>query len=116
MIRFFRYGMAALLVALLTLTGLSLASERGVARIAGQIILCTGHGPVAVWVDAEGQPVDKTALCPDQTLSLLGAIALPEPVVQFRPVVAEFGVTRIGRAFSEAAAIEPRGRSPPHSV
>lgn len=116
MIRFVRYSIAACLVALITLTGLSLASERGVSRIAGQIILCTGDGHIAVWVDADGQPVDRTALCPDQTLTLLGALDIPAPQAGFQPLATAFVASFANSRFATATAVEPRGRSPPVPV
>ena len=116
MIRFVRYSIAASLVALITLMGLSLASERGVSRIAGQIILCTGDGHIAVWVDADGQPVDRTALCPDQTLTLLGALDIPAPQTGFQPLATAFIASFANSRFATATAVEPRGRSPPVPV
>lgn len=108
-----RYSLAMVLAALVALTGLALASERGMSRVAGQIVLCTGHGPLAVWVDANGQPVDKIALCPDQTASLLGALHLPEPETDFAPAARLIHVAAAGVPLASRVRIEPRGRSPP---
>lgn len=116
MIRFVRYSIAALLAALITLTGLSLASGRGMSRAAGQIVLCTGQGPIAVWVDADGQPVDRTALCPDQTLALLGALDIPAAETGFQPLATAFVTCFANSRFATSTAVEPRGRSPPVPV
>ncbi|MGX0976645.1 hypothetical protein ACSSVY_002365 [Roseovarius sp. MBR-51] len=50
---------------LLALTSQSLAVARGAAQPVGEIVLCTGTGPVTVTVDGEGQPVVTPHLCPD---------------------------------------------------
>lgn len=113
MVHLFRYSLAIVLAALVALTGLAIASERGMSRVAGRIVLCTGHGPVAVWVDASGQPVNKIALCPDQTASLMGALDVPEPGTGFAPAVSVLRAAFVVAPRSSVTAIEPRGRSPP---
>ncbi|MEX0349094.1 MAG: hypothetical protein AB3N15_06675 [Paracoccaceae bacterium] len=61
--------------ALLALTGQGLAMSRGVSAAVGQMVICTGTGPVVVHVDAEGQPTGPPHYCPDYAVSLLGALA-----------------------------------------
>ena len=65
---------ALALAALLVLTSQSLALVRTTPGPAGQIVLCTGTGPVSVLVDAKGQPTGILHICPDCTLSALTAI------------------------------------------
>lgn len=62
----------------------SIASARPLMRdIAGQIVLCTGHGPETVFVDQDGNPVDAGPICPECLVSLsdLGIMlpCLPQP-------------------------------------
>lgn len=64
-----------LLVLLLILTGQSMAVARGASGPAGQMILCTGTGPVQVFVDEEGQPTAPPRYCPDCALTLLDHVA-----------------------------------------
>ena len=75
---------AILMVAVLVLTGHSMAIARGMPVAAGLMELCTGTGPVMVAVDAEGNPTGHTHICPEFSLSLLDAVApvpaLAEPV------------------------------------
>ncbi|MEM7089027.1 MAG: hypothetical protein AAF496_05595 [Pseudomonadota bacterium] len=63
---------------LLVLTGQSVASSRGMDMSAGQMVLCTGAGPVVVYIDENGQPTSPPHYCPDYALTLLGAIAVPQ--------------------------------------
>ncbi|MBQ0749933.1 MAG: hypothetical protein KBT70_07000 [Roseovarius sp.] len=62
----------------LALTSQSLAVARGAAQPVGQIVLCTGTGPVTVTVDAEGQPVAAPYLCPD-CLPGFAVVLVPSP-------------------------------------
>jgi len=62
------------LVALLTLTGQSMVVARGASAATGQIVICTGTGPVTVSVDAEGQPKGPVHICPDCMATALMAL------------------------------------------
>lgn len=59
---------------LLALTAQSVAASRGMDRAVGQMVLCTGTGPVVVYMDENGQPTKAPHFCPDYALSLLGAV------------------------------------------
>lgn len=78
MISHLRRYIALSLVLLLVLTGQSMAVARGSTDVAGQMVLCTGTGPVMVYVDENGAPVAPPQYCPDTALSLLAAVALPD--------------------------------------
>ena len=80
-----RSYLALVLAALLTLTGQSMAVARGMPNAAGEIVLCTGYGPVSVLVDDDGQPVGKPHICPDYALSLFALYDSP-PVQVLRPL------------------------------
>ncbi|WP_158968767.1 hypothetical protein [Chachezhania sediminis] len=75
--RRFRTYLALSLAALLVLTGAGLAAARTAPDPAGRMVLCSGAGPVAVFVDADGNPVGPPHFCPDKALLLLAAVALP---------------------------------------
>lgn len=64
---------------LLALTAQSVAASRGMDRAVGQMVLCTGTGPVAVYMDQNGQPTKAPHFCPDYALSLLGAVFADQP-------------------------------------
>ncbi|WP_170326826.1 hypothetical protein [Ruegeria arenilitoris] len=73
---------------LVILTGQGVAASRGLDTAVGQMVLCTGSGPVVVYMDAEGQPAKPPHFCPDYALTLLGAIAVSGPEL---PVVPKTG-------------------------
>ncbi len=59
----------------LALTGQSVARAVGSAGGLGQMVLCTGTGPVMVFVDENGVPTKPPEYCPDRALNLLVAVA-----------------------------------------
>lgn len=71
-----RAQISILLVAVLVLTGHSMAVARGMPAATGLTELCTGTGPVMTPVDADGRPTGPAHICPDFSLSLLNAVAL----------------------------------------
>jgi hypothetical protein len=73
---------------LVMLTGQGVAASRGMDRAVGQMVLCTGSGPVVVYMNAEGQPTHPPHFCPDYGLTLLGAINVPAPELPMAPVAA----------------------------
>ncbi|WP_372574516.1 hypothetical protein [Ruegeria jejuensis] len=73
-----RISLALVISALLALTAQGLAMSRGVSASVGQMVICTGTGPVMVYVDEDGQPTRPPHYCPDYALSLLGALDVVE--------------------------------------
>jgi len=63
------FGALALCL-VLALTAGAMAVARGQTHAAGTIVLCTGTGPVAVAVDAQGRPLQRPHICPDCALGL----------------------------------------------
>ena len=63
-------------ILILVLTGQTLASARGQAQIAGEMVLCAGEFTTVVTVDAQGNPVKRVTLCPDMAPSLMQAVAV----------------------------------------
>ena len=61
----------------LVFTGNAMAQARTMTSPTGEIVLCTGAGPVVMAVDAEGQPTGKPHICPDCALSLLLGFSNP---------------------------------------
>ncbi|CUK05314.1 hypothetical protein RUE5091_02704 [Ruegeria denitrificans] len=70
---------------LVILTGQGVAASRGIDRAVGQMVLCTGTGPVVVYMDADGQPAQPPHFCPEYALTLLGAIAVSAPELPVAP-------------------------------
>ena len=79
--RITRSYLALALAFVLILTGQSMALARTAPGPDGQIVLCTGTGPVAVLVDDQGQPVGPSHICPDCALSLFQALAETAPEI-----------------------------------
>jgi len=77
MIKQIRPFAAIALALMLVFTAQSMAVARGMAGANGMVVLCTEAGAVSVLVDADGQPVGPTHICPDCTLSLIAAVAPP---------------------------------------
>lgn len=83
--RAFRSHIALVLIAVLTLTGHSMAVARGMPTASGMMELCTGTGPIMVPVDAEGQRTGPSHICPEFSLSLMDLVAIV-PATPSRPV------------------------------
>lgn len=65
---------AAVLVGLIVLTAQSAAVARSMPDASGQMVICTGTGPVMVYVDRDGNPTRAPHICPDYALSLIVAL------------------------------------------
>jgi hypothetical protein len=74
-----RAYLGILLALMLAFTGQSMAVARGTPSASGQIVLCTGTGPISVLVDENGQPVGKPHICPDCALSFFDVLADTAP-------------------------------------
>lgn len=113
--RSYRPVLAALLAALIIVTSQGMAFARGQTMVAGQIVLCTGHGPQVINVDIDGKKVEQAHLCPDCAL----AAFVDVPTLE---VSSEFVAHRSYRAaWVEQSATLPRllhtpvARGPPVS-
>lgn len=105
--------LAVCLALSLCLTAQGLAMSRGVSTATGQMVICTGNGPVSIHVDASGQPAPAPKYCPDFALSVLGALAvgaIREPV----PPAGSGRALPTGMPWPGIAAVlSPRARAPP---
>jgi hypothetical protein len=111
-----RSFIAVLLALVLGLTSQSMAVARGASAATGQMVLCTGAGPVAVYLDAKGQPTSAPHICPDSALniSVAGPVALldaPARLIVFRRFVGHPKVQEIARP-----KLRPDTRAPPVTV
>lgn len=104
------------LALMLASTGQSMAVARGTPSASGEIILCTGTGPISVLVDENGQPVGKPHICPDCALSVFAALG-GEPPQVLRPV-GQVTALRIERGSHEIArrGVVAKARGPPSVV
>jgi len=111
-----RRAFGLILALMLALTGQGLAVARTAPDAAGHIVLCTGAGPVMVYVDAEGKPTRAPHYCPDGALGLLDLAVAPDPaprVLVARPLARQHAaaLTRHPRV-----GATPRARAPPRAV
>ena len=53
------------LAAVIALTAQSAAVARTMPDATGQMVLCTGTGPVMVYTDEDGNPTSAPHICPD---------------------------------------------------
>ena len=74
------------LVLAITLTAHSAGAMLGMRDATGQIVICSGSGPVVVYVDSDGQPAKAPHDCPDCIPLALDALA---PVQQLHPIAPE---------------------------
>ncbi|MBK0326514.1 hypothetical protein I5535_04320 [Rhodobacteraceae bacterium F11138] len=104
------------LILLLLLTSESMAVARGAPGPGGQIELCTGTGPVMVYVDENGAPIGAPHVCPDYALTLLACIATPDSAPL--PVVSAPRSDRVmpDRPCRSFLWLERLARGPPLSV
>lgn len=108
--------MTALLIALLTLTGLGTAVAKGLPQSVGMIELCAGQVTLLVAVDADGEPTAPHYRCPDCTLLALDMFASEADLTVVRkeafvaPKPAVITVVAVQRILSLKA------RAPPVSV
>lgn len=111
--RLFRPLSALFLALVLALASHSMAAARGLSGPATEIILCTGTGPVAIWVDDTGAPTGAPHICPDCALSLFD-MAAPQAVIV---ISRAWQVVKITPVFSEGWPAQdcprPVARGPP---
>lgn len=108
--------LALLLIVVLALTGQTMAQARGAAAATGQMVICTGTGPMVVYVDAEGQPTEAPQICPEATMQLptaggLTLAAAPQRLLWSAPVA-----SLAPRAAQPARLTLPPVRAPPLPV
>lgn len=115
-VRSLRPFFIAVMATILAVTSLTMAVARGQARIAGEIVICTGYGITTVAVDEKGNPTGPVHLCPDMVLGMMAALDTPPPVLT-RPE------GRVERIEAPAPAVlrgssvpQPRARDPPPLV
>lgn len=108
-----RSYLAVALSLLLVLTGQSMASARAMTTPTGEMVLCTGTGPVTVYMDEDGQPTRPPYVCPDCLMHLVVAV-LP-PVLTLGPAPRSFGpsLLRTEPALAVKAIHRATARGPP---
>lgn len=107
-------GIVAALV--LAMTSMTMAVARGQARVAGEVVICTGYGVTTISVDAEGNPTGPVHLCPDMVLAMMAAIAVA-PALPTPPQGEGRRLQTVELESAQAQAfVVPRARGPPAAV
>jgi hypothetical protein len=105
------------LALLIAVTSQQMAEARGVMKDAqGQVILCTGQGPVMVALDAQGDPIGPVHFCPDCALTLLAHIGASNTV---KPQVVHIQTLAQTPVLARQVLVIPipaQARDPPHFV
>ncbi|MDU9004014.1 hypothetical protein [Sedimentitalea todarodis] len=109
----FKRYIGTALVLMLALTGQAMAIARGAPGPAGQVELCTGGGPVMVYLDETGAPVGPPHICPDFALSLILQVA--EPEMRPQPVDAPYRLATVRADLQNTELPQPPmlARAPP---
>lgn len=76
-----RISLALVLALVVTLTGHASAAAQGARDASGQIVICSGSGPVTIYIDDQGQPTQPPHYCPDCVMHLLDAVPAPDALV-----------------------------------
>ncbi|WP_293576819.1 hypothetical protein [Phaeobacter sp.] len=98
--RALRSYLTLLLVGVFALTGVS--AHAGMRDATGQMVICTGSGPVMVYIDSDGAPTSPPSDCPEcltfavfvptQTLHVQAQAVVMPP---WRAMAGAFGVAPI---------------------
>lgn len=105
-----------MLALMLALTSQSMAVARGASAATGQMVLCTGTGPVAVYMDADGQPTSAPHICPDSALNVVVAEPASHVVAPARIVQFHLSTAVIARRAPASHHPAPPSRAPPVTV
>ena len=109
-----RHILGYMLGLLIVVTGQAAAVAHAAPGPMGQIELCTGAGPVMVYLDEDGQPTGPPVYCPDFALSLILALA-DQPVICG---LCRAGMDRVSGVFLSGTVVArgvpvPPARGPP---
>lgn len=93
-----------------------MAAARGANDATGQMVLCTGTGPVVVYMDESGVPTQAPHFCPDCTLAALTPMIVDSVEVPFFVVITPyFSMTYIA-AQSDVEIYAYLSRAPPRLI
>ena len=101
---------------MLALTSQGIAVARGASAASGQMVLCTGAGPMAVYVDDQGQPTSAPLLCSDAAFHDLVDVVLPQFGAPLRSVPFDPVLQIAPTPEPIFAWIAPPSRGPPFDV
>ncbi|WP_368186648.1 hypothetical protein [Aestuariibius sp. HNIBRBA575] len=107
---------AVLMSLVMVLTTYQMTMLRSHNTAVGEMVLCTGTGPMIVYMDQNGQPTGAPHICPDCALAMLDCVAQFAPL-QTRPDGrGVFNWPEIARSETSLPRVSYRARAPPVSV
>ncbi|NSY38329.1 hypothetical protein GKC28_08690 [Leisingera sp. ANG59] len=116
MIPAFRICLGLFLALTVALTAHSAAARQGERDAAGRMVICTGTGPVTVYVDSEGQPAKPPHNCPDCVMHVLDAVAQPAGLVLSAAACSEVTAGQQAALASAQDVLRATARAPPAAV
>ena len=100
----------------IVLAGLSLASARGQDPVVGaELVICSGTTFTTIVLGADGQPVEKSAPCPDGTALFAAVFSLPVLPLPARRMQALSATATPGLA-APRPPLTASARSPPELI
>lgn len=110
-----RTYLALALALLLAFTGQTMAMVRTAPAPVGEMVLCTGAGPVTVQIGADGQPTDGAPrhLCQDCALHFFTAVLPPVQDEGPAPRIVRPSSVREALASNVPVTRRPTARGPP---
>lgn len=116
MTRILRIFLGLFLALTVALTAHSAAARQGERDAAGRMVICTGTGPVTIYVDSEGQPVTPPHHCPDCVMHVLDAVAQPVGLVLPAAACSEVTAGQQTALASVQGVLRATARAPPAAV
>ena len=108
-----RFLNALFLSLTLALTGYSMAVARGQSNdITSQMVICTGVGIITISIDADGNPVETTHICPDAMSIFAAQFSILEIAVAANTMQWRISFQN-SHSFLSAETLTPQARGPP---
>lgn len=104
---------AALLSVVLIIAGQGMAFAHTQAPAAGTVVLCTGHGSVTIFTDAEGQPTSAPHFCADCAPALLAILPVHVDALARAATLEARAVARTTAQVGSVCTGAPLARAPP---
>jgi hypothetical protein len=105
-----------LLSLMLAMTSLSLATARGTNPDIGMdMVICTGVGITTITLGPDGEPVEKSVLCPDSVSLFAADFTLPAMATPEARLIAEVDVAASGSVAAQQE-LSPSARGPPARI
>ncbi|PCJ08223.1 MAG: hypothetical protein COB16_07740 [Rhodobacteraceae bacterium] len=110
---YLRSYLTLFLVLAVTLTAHSAGAMRGMRDAAGQMVICSGSGPMVIYVDSDGQPARAPYDCPDCISMSVDALTPPLQHRQVAPVPLRTTALRAEIWVQSRMPIRATARAPP---